>query len=59
MNYVIGNDREQIRVESFEEYVEKDSEVRVIDKIVDAMNIESMEFNIGNNDALLIEKLCG
>jgi len=52
MNYICGDDREQIRIESMEDYVEKDSEVRVIDKIVDAMDMESMGFNIGNNDAV-------
>ena len=36
MNYICGDDREQIKVESIEEYVERDSEVRVIDKIVNA-----------------------
>jgi transposase len=51
MNYICGDDREQIRIELIEDYVEKDSEVRVIDKIVDAMDIKSMGFNIENNDA--------
>ena len=50
MNYICGDDREQIRIELMEDYVEKDSEVRIIDKIVDAMDMESMGFNIGNND---------
>lgn len=42
MNYIYGDDREQVKIESMEYYVKKDSEVRVIDKIVDAMDIESM-----------------
>lgn len=52
MNYICGDDRTQIRIESMEEFVEKDSEVRVIDKIVDSMNLECLGFNIGNNDAI-------
>ncbi|WP_286906540.1 IS1182 family transposase [Clostridium sp. UBA1652] len=52
MNYICGDDRTQIRIESMEEFVEKYSEVRVIDKIVDSMNLECLGFNIGNNDAI-------
>ncbi len=37
MNYICGDDREQIRIESIEDYVEKDSEVRVIDKISNSL----------------------
>ncbi|MEG0772985.1 hypothetical protein [Clostridium sp.] len=33
MNYTCSDAREQIRVESLEDYVEIDSEVRIIDKI--------------------------
>lgn len=50
MNYICGDNREQIRIESLEEYVEKDSEVRIIDKIVDSMHLESLGFNMGKND---------
>lgn len=35
MNYICGDYREQIRVESIEDYVEKDNEIRVIAKIVE------------------------
>ncbi|AKN33768.1 transposase [Clostridium carboxidivorans P7] len=52
MNYICGDDREQIRVESIEDYVEKDNEIRVIDKIVDYMNLKSMGFITGNNEAV-------
>lgn len=32
MNYVLGDERKQIRIESLEDYVEEDSQVRVIDR---------------------------
>lgn len=52
MSYICGDDREQIRVESIENYVEKDTEIRVIDKIVDCMNLKSIEFITGNTEAV-------
>ncbi len=52
MNYICGDDREQIRIESIEDYVEIDNEVIVIDKIVDYMNFESIGFITGNNEAV-------
>lgn len=52
MNYICGNDREQIRVESIEDYVEKDNEIRVVDKIVDCMNLKNMGFITGNNEVV-------
>ena len=39
MNYIHGWKREQIRMESIESYVEKDCEVRVIDLIINKMDI--------------------
>jgi transposase len=50
MNYIHGGNREQIRIESIESYVYEDNEVRVIDKIIDTMDIESLGFKIGNNE---------
>jgi len=50
MNYILGNDRSQVSIECVEDYVDADSEVRVIDKIIDALEIESLGFKIGNND---------
>jgi len=50
MNYIHGGNREQIRIESIESYVDEDNEVRVIDKIIDTMDIESLGFKIGNNE---------
>lgn len=50
MNYILGRDRLQANVECFEDYIETDSEVRVIDKIIDTLDIESLGFKIGNND---------
>ena len=49
MNYIHGEDRNQMRIESLESFASPDSEVRVIDKIVDAMDIESLGFKLGNN----------
>lgn len=50
MNYIQGEQREQIKIESVESYVEEDNEVRVIDLIIDKMNIESLGFKIPNNE---------
>ena len=50
MNYIIGEDRTQMKIESIDSYVNENNEVRVIDKIVDVMDIESLGFNIGKND---------
>ena len=52
MNYIIGEDRTQIKIESIDSYVNENNEVRVIDKIVDVMDIESLGFNIGKNDTV-------
>lgn len=49
MNYIQGEKREQIRIESIESYVEEDGEVRVIDLIIDKMDIESLGFKVPNN----------
>ena len=50
MNYIQGEKREQIRMESIESYVEEESEVRVIDAIIDKMDIESLGFKVANNN---------
>ena len=50
MNYILGKDRTQARIECYEDYVEADSAVRVIDKIIDVLDIESLGFKIGCND---------
>lgn len=50
MNYILGNDRSQVRIECFEDYVDENSEVRIIDKIIDVLDIKSLGFKIGNND---------
>lgn len=50
MNYIHGESREQMKIESIESYIDEDSEVRVIDKLIDAMDIESLGFKIGNNE---------
>ena len=50
MNYILGNNRSQVSIQCVEDYVDADSEVRDIDKIIDALEIESLGFKIGNND---------
>lgn len=52
MNYLLGNDRNQLTIECSEDYVDSDSEVRVIDKIIDTLDIESLGFKIGKNDTI-------
>lgn len=42
MNYTLGRDILQASVECFEDYVETDNEVWVIDKIIDTLNIKSL-----------------
>ncbi len=50
MNYISGNDRKQIRIETYEDCIDEDNEIRVIDKIIDALDIKGLGFKIGNND---------
>lgn len=50
MNYIFGKQREQILIESIEEYVHDDSEVRVMDKLVDSFDLYSLGFLAGKND---------
>ena len=50
VNYILGNNRTQIRIECFEDYVGADNEVRIIDKIIDALDLQSLGFKVGNND---------
>lgn len=50
MNYIQGEQREQIKIESVESYIEEDNEVRVIDLIIDKMDIESLGFKVSNNE---------
>ena len=49
MNYIKGKERDQLIIESIESYIDEDNEVRVIDKIVDCIDIESLGFTIGKN----------
>ena len=49
MNYVFGKQREQILIESIEEYVQDDSEVRVMDKLVDRFDLYSLGFLTAKN----------
>lgn len=50
MNYIEGMDRTQIRYECLNDYIDDDSEVQVIDKLIDSMDLESLGFNMGNNE---------
>jgi transposase len=50
VNYILGSNRTQIRIECFEDYVGADNEVRIIDKIIDALDIQSLGIKVGNND---------
>jgi transposase len=50
MNYISGNDRKQIRIETYEDCIDEENEIIVIDKIVDALDIKTLGFKIGNND---------
>ena len=45
MHHIQGNNRDQIRMISLEEMVEKDSLVRVIDAFVDMLDLEQFGFN--------------
>lgn len=45
MNYILENDRSQVRIECIEVYINGDSEVRIID----SLNIESLGFKIRNH----------
>jgi hypothetical protein len=49
MNNISEIGRKQMRIESYEDSIFEDNEVRVIDKIVDVLNIESLGFKLGNN----------
>ncbi|MGH4117204.1 transposase [Clostridium sp.] len=50
MNYVFGKQRDQVLIESIEEYVHDVSEVRVMDKLVDSFGLYSLGFLAGKND---------
>lgn len=50
MNYVKGIDRTQIQFECLNDYIDDESDVLVIDKLVDLMDLVSMGFIVGNNE---------
>lgn len=52
MKYISGQDRSQIQIECIDDFVDADSEVRIIDKIVDYMDTELLGFKIGSNDTV-------
>lgn len=45
MNYIHGQDRNQIQMISLEEMVDKQSLVRIIDAFVDMLDLQQFEFN--------------
>jgi transposase len=51
MKYIYGKDRKQMEIGCLEDSIEEDNEVRVIDALIDALDIESLGFEIGNNKA--------
>lgn len=51
MNYILGESRDQIKIECSNEFIDQDNEVRVIDKIIDVLNIEALGFIVGKNEA--------
>ena len=50
MNYVFGKHKDQVLIEYIAEYVPDDSEVRVMDKLVDSSDLYSLGFLTGKND---------
>lgn len=50
MNYIFGKQRNQVLIESIEEYVDENSEVRVIDMLVDSLDLDSLGFIKGKNE---------
>lgn len=52
MNYVLGKQRLQLEIECLDDYVDNNSEVRVIDKIIDALDIEKLGFSLGHNEEI-------
>lgn len=50
MNYIAGTERKQLHLEAYEDCIDEDNEVRVIDKVIDSLDIKSLGFKIGNND---------
>ena len=50
MSYIFGKQRRQVFVESIEDYVDENSEVRVIDKLADSLDFDSLGFLTGNNN---------
>jgi Transposase and inactivated derivatives len=52
MNYVLGQQRAQLQIECLDDYVDDNSEVRIIDKIIDALDIEKLGFCLGHNEEI-------
>ncbi len=52
MNYALGKQRFQLEIECLDDYVDNNSEVRVIDKIIDALDIEKLGFGLGHNEEI-------
>ena len=49
MNYLEGSSRSQVKFRCLDDYVDKDSEVRVIDKVVDTLGFTEFNIEPGNN----------
>ena len=49
MSNIIGKDRYQIHLESIDDYIDENNTVRVIDKLVDSLNLTKLNFKESNN----------
>lgn len=49
MSNIIGENRQQIKLESIDDYIDENNEVRVIDKLVDNLDLKQLNFNEPKN----------
>lgn len=57
MNYVLGKQRFQLKIECLNDYVDNNSEVTVIDKIIDALGMEKLEPGLEHNGEIDVPKI--
>lgn len=50
MNYLKGRNRKQVELSSLEDHIDEESEIRVIDALVESMDIKNLGFREGNNE---------
>ena len=51
MNYLKGTNRKQVVMSSLDDYIDEECEVRVIDALVESMDIKNLGFKEGNNES--------